>query len=137
MAFGAHRATAARRLAVGDQLLMYTSRSCFHNPTRDRGRVIGRAAVTSLAEPLVEPVAIAGRSYAVVCDLHIERLAPYRTGVELAPLVGMLDAFPDPRSWSAHLRQPLVRLSADDAALVRHKLDRVARDPALVLDAYR
>jgi hypothetical protein len=29
------------RMGVGDQLLLYTTRGVFNNPTRDRGRVVG------------------------------------------------------------------------------------------------
>ena len=40
MAFPAHRAAEAVALAPGGLLLIYTTRGCFHNPTRDRGRVV-------------------------------------------------------------------------------------------------
>jgi len=48
-AFGEHRAREAEKLEPGDALLLYTTRGCFRNPTRDRGRVIGRATVTTPA----------------------------------------------------------------------------------------
>ncbi|HKF79950.1 MAG TPA: hypothetical protein VKB17_03920, partial [Thermoleophilaceae bacterium] len=45
MAFSARRARSASALTLGDRLLLYTTRGCFHNPTRDRGRVIGAGEV--------------------------------------------------------------------------------------------
>jgi hypothetical protein len=39
------RARKGERPDVGDRLFLYTSRGCFGNPTRDRGRVIGEAGV--------------------------------------------------------------------------------------------
>jgi hypothetical protein len=48
-AFGEHRRREAEALAVGDVLFLYTTRGCFRNPTRDRGRVIGRAVVKAPA----------------------------------------------------------------------------------------
>jgi hypothetical protein len=49
-AFPSYRRSDAERLAAGDRLLLYTTRGCFHNPTRDRGRVIGVATVRHAAK---------------------------------------------------------------------------------------
>ena len=38
-----YRRRDAERLTTGDRILLYTTRGCFRNPTRDRGRVIGVA----------------------------------------------------------------------------------------------
>lgn len=46
MAFPQRRRAEVDALAVGDELLLLTTRSCFHNPERDRTPVIGRAVVT-------------------------------------------------------------------------------------------
>jgi hypothetical protein len=41
MAFPDFRRAETRSLKSGDRLLIYTTRGCFKNPTRDRGRIIG------------------------------------------------------------------------------------------------
>lgn len=63
MAFGDRSVAQARRLQVGDELLIYTTRGCFKNPTRDRGRVIGLATVQT--EPVLAsaPVEVGGRTF--------------------------------------------------------------------------
>jgi hypothetical protein len=136
MAFPGHRKTEAGRLRAGDVLLLYTTRGTFHNPTRDRGRVIGEANVLARVEPLDEPVVFEGREYPIGCPLAIERLAPFRAGVELAPLVPTLESFPDPATWSARMRRPLVPLTSNDAARLRRALDEVAGPPEAVLASY-
>ena len=124
-AFAVHRSREAERLEVGDMLLLYTTRGCFRNPTRDRGRVIGRASLASPSRRVSRAPTFSGREYPFVVGLRIETLAPFRTGVELAPLVGRLRAtFPDPRSWSVRMRRALVPLAREDAALVAGELDR-------------
>ena len=47
---------AAKAPAEGDELLLYTTRGCYRNPTRDRGLVMGRATVTSEPKSLPRPV---------------------------------------------------------------------------------
>ena len=126
MAFAAGRAQQASNLRVGDGLLLYTSRGAFHNPTRDRGRVVGVATVTSPVTSLDKPVEIAGRAFVAGCSLRVERLAAWSEGVEIAPLVPRLEMFPDPSSWPIRLRQTLVPLPAADAALLRDRIDKVA-----------
>ncbi|MBE3011893.1 hypothetical protein IL992_22220 [Microbispora sp. NEAU-D428] len=106
----------------GDELLIYTTRGAYRNPTRDRGRIIGRAVVTTEVRRLDQPVHIAGRDYPTGCDLRIDRLAPWGSGVELQPLVARLDVFPNPAAWSIMLRRALLRLPADDAVLLRDLL---------------
>ena len=127
-AFPAGRAREAGRLAAGDRLLLYTTRGCFHNPTRDRGRVIGLARVTAAARAGRRPVRFGAVSYPVEVELAIDTLAPYRGGVELAPLVSRLPGtFPDPASWSARMRRALVPLAEADADLLADLLAGVAR----------
>lgn len=120
----------------GDELLIYTTRGAYRNPTRDRGRVVGRARVTSEVRRLDEPVRIAGRDYPTGCDLRIDRLAPWGSGVELQPLVARLGAFPNPAAWSIMLRRALLRLPASDAALLRGLLDPLADRPEENLAGY-
>lgn len=129
MAFPSIRRRDASALKVGDGLLLYTSRNCFNNPTRDRGRVVGEAVVRTPVESLVPPIELVGRAFTSGCTIDIQSLAPVRTGVELAGLVDYLDAFPNPRSWAIRLRRSLLPLTAHDARLLRKELAMVTRPP--------
>ncbi|WP_241661245.1 hypothetical protein [Thermomonospora catenispora] len=137
MAFPTTARAEVDRLAAGDELLMYATRGAFGNPTRDRGRVIGRAVVTSPVVALEEPVVFGEREFPRGCRLRVETLAPWGSGVELRPLVERLEAFPDPRSWSVRLRRPLLWLPKADAALLARELAAVAGDPAAHVAGYR
>jgi hypothetical protein len=70
------------------------------------------------------------------CDIRIESLAAFRTGVELAPLVADLAAFPNPQAWSIYLRRPLLELPPADVALLGTKLEPLAGDPFDHLQGY-
>lgn len=122
MAFPAARGPRLNHVTPGDRLLLMTSRGCYHNPGRDRTRVIGTATVTSLVTHLEEPVLVAGRQFDYGCELAIQSLAPYGGGVELAPLVPELAVFTNKRAWAAKLRRPLVTLGDPDAALLSERL---------------
>jgi hypothetical protein len=122
MAFPRHRAKEALGLRRGDTLLLYVTRGAFHNPTRDRGRVIGEAAVAARPESFSNPISVAGREFDLGCPLRIKVLCPRDSGVELAPLVDALDAFPKKHAWSATMRRTLVPLPANDVALLRRLL---------------
>lgn len=137
MAFPATARAEVDRLAEGDELLIYATRGAFGNPTRDRGRVIGRAVVTSAVSVLDEPVTFGDRTYPRGCGLRVESLARWGTGVELRPLVERLEVFPDARSWSVHLRRALLRLPPADADLLKDRLRPLAGPPAHNLDGYR
>ncbi|MBE1537345.1 hypothetical protein [Actinomadura algeriensis] len=126
IAFPATARAEVDRIAEGDELFVYATRGAFRNPTRDRGRVIARAAVTSPVTVLDEPVTFAERAFPRGCDLRIDSLAPWGGGVELRPLVDRLAAFPDARSWSVRLRRPLLHLPEPDAALLRSALAPIA-----------
>lgn len=136
MAFPATRRPEVDRLAVGDELFLLTTRGCFHNPGRDRTRVIGHAVVTTPVAPLDPPVELVGRTFPRGCDLRITSLSPYLTGVHLGDLVPRLDAFPDEATWSIRLRRPLAALSERDAALLTERLDDAAAPPEDSLDGY-
>lgn len=129
MAFPETRRAEVDSLAVGDELLLLTTRGCFHNPTRDRTRVVAQASVTAPVLPLDPPVELVGRTFPRGCDLHLRSLAPYLSGVELAHLVPELAAFPDKANWSIRLRRPLVRLAEHDASVVRTQLAAIADEP--------
>lgn len=138
MAFPPTNRREVDRLTVGDELFLLTTRGCWHNPTRDRTRVIGRARVVTPVESYARPVSIAGRDFTRHCAIEVELLAPYLRGVELAPLLPRMAAFPDKRAgaWSIRLRRPLLALPTADADLLRTELTEVAVDPADVVQEY-
>jgi hypothetical protein len=136
MAFTESRAAEVSELRRGDRLFLYTSRGCYHNPTRDRGRVIGEAETTSAPARLDEPVAIGDREFAYACDIGLKSLAPFRDGVVLADLVPRLEVFPDERSWSVRLRRPLLALTAKDARLIDKELVPLTRPVEETVDEY-
>src|SRR5205823_6104972 len=106
--FPSYRRSDAAKLEVGDRLLLYTTRGCFHNPTRDRGRVIGIATVVAPAEDLPQPMRFGKRVFPTGVELEITKLLPRGEGVELAPLIPKLKrSFPNESSWSARLRRAL------------------------------
>lgn len=126
-AIAAHRATYAARLATGDRLLLYTTRGCFHNPTRDRGRIIGEATVTEPARLTDPPVRFGTAEFPYLVKLEITTLAPLREGVDLSALVPTLPGtFPNAGAWSVWLRRPLVPVDPADAAVLREHLAAVA-----------
>lgn len=136
MAFPATPRAEVARLAKGDQLFLYATRGAWHNPTRDRGRVIGRATVKSPVTAFDTPLEIAGMSFVSGCALRIDGLAPYPGGLELAPLVPSLDAFPNPTAWSIYLRRPLLQLSAKDAERLGQGLDPMLVSRTRALPSY-
>ena len=136
MAFPALRRSQAAALEIGDELFFYTTRECFHNPIRDRDRVMGLALMKSDVRDLAEPVTFGDRRYTSGCALDIQGVAPLHDGVELRPLVPQLHAFPDARTWTIRLRRPPVRLDEHDAALVKRQLNPLLKPLNRQLDAY-
>jgi hypothetical protein len=133
MAFPPNRARDAQALRNGDELLLYVTRGCFHNPTRDRGRIVGEAQVKAEVVELDEPVTLAGREFTSGCPIDVRSLAPLGEGVELAPLVPDLTSFSSKTGWAMALRRPLLTLTSEDAAMLRRRLRLVVepRDTAL------
>ena len=125
-AVGARRRGEAEALEPGDRVFLYTTRGCFRNPTRDRGRVIGTATVVRGGRRLDEPMVFGGREFHFEIRLRIEALAPYRTGVELAPLVSRMSSFPNRSAWSAYMRRALVPLTPQDSDLLHEQLGEIA-----------
>ena len=123
-------------LSIGDRLYMYATRGAWRNPTRDRGRVIGTARVTSPVRVFDDPVEIAGRSFHSGCTLAVEGLVPFPQGVELQPLVRELAAFPKPESWSIYLRRALLRLPPADAELLDRALAPLLTSREAALESY-
>lgn len=118
MAFPAHRVAEARRLPLRHRLFLYTTRGCFHNPTRDRGRIIGTATIESPVSDLQDPMQLAGRVFTAGCRLAIPKLIPRSEGLDLAPLVPHLVSFPNKHAWSARMRQTLVPIAAEDVPFI-------------------
>lgn len=135
MAFPAAR-DRSPALVPGDELYLYTTRGAYKNPTRDRGRVIGRAVVTGRVVPLDPPVEIAGRTFPVGCGIRVEELVPWGAGVELGPLAERLAVFPKPDAWSVYLRRTLVPLPGADARTIRGLLRPLTGDRAEHLAGY-
>jgi hypothetical protein len=127
-AFPIYRRREAEQLTRGDLLLLYTTRGCFHNPTRDRGRVIGVASVKRPPSELTEPIRFGEREFPIGVDLVFEALAPRGEGVELAPIVSDLPrTFPNPVAWSASVRRALVPFDLGEAQQIVEQLgDRPA-----------
>jgi hypothetical protein len=136
MAFPTLGKSRAATFEIGDELFIYTTRGCFHRPTRDRGRVIGLALVSSDVRDLAEPVVFNERRYTSGCTLDIQGVAPLHEGVELRPLVPQLNAFQDGDAWSVRLRQPPVPLDEQDAALLKRELNPLIEPLSSHLDAY-
>ncbi|SFD72855.1 hypothetical protein [Streptomyces aidingensis] len=136
MAFPSGRRRRAAGPAQGDEVLLYTTRGCFGNPTRDLGRVMGLATVTSEVRPLDEPVLFGERRFAEGCTLHIDGLAPLRKGVILRDLVDRLKVFPKPDHWSVYLRRASLRLPGSDAALVKRELRPLLKPYGAVVAQY-
>jgi hypothetical protein len=136
-AFGDNRTREAQALELGDELFLYTTRGCFRNPTRDRGRVIGRAEVATLARRVSRPPKFGAREYPLVVELTISSLAPLRSGLELAPLIPELGGtFPHPKTWSVRMRRALVPVDPLDATLIGRELDKLAQPYAGALPTY-
>lgn len=136
MAFPSGRSKMVANLVEGDQVLIYTTRGCFRNPTRDQGRVMARAAIASPVQTLPEPIPFGMRTFTEGCDLRIERLAPYRQGLGLRDLVSGLQVFPDPATWSVRLRRPTLTLPPHDAQLINRELDPYLRPYADAVKTY-
>jgi len=136
MAFAPRWRSLAAQLRPGDGLLLYATRGCFGNPTRDRGELIGEASVLTAAEELSKPVTLGQRTLSLACGISVDSLTPLRSGVELAPLVSRLRAFRRDRAWAGQLRRPLLPLPEEDVRLLRKLLTPRTRSPAEVLGEY-
>ena len=136
MAFPEHRRSLAQRLRVGDELFLYVTRGGLGNPNRDRGRVFGLANVKTPVGQLEPPVVISGRTFRWGCALSLRGLAKAGAGVELAPLIPALEAFPHNTKWAVRLRTALLRLPEADVALLRSRLDSLLGTPDQAIPGY-
>ncbi|TLS47318.1 hypothetical protein FE633_04615 [Streptomyces montanus] len=136
MAFPSGRTRQSLTLGKGDEVLLYTTRGCFGNPTRDLGRIIGLATLISEVSTLAEPVVIRDRRYTEGCQMRIHDMTPFREGVVLRDLVKDLQVFPDPASWSVRMRRASLRLPEPDTALVKRELQPLLKPYGAVVDDY-
>ena len=136
-ASAAHREQEARKLAPGDFLFLYTTRGCFGNPSRDRGRIIAKTVVLAPAASVDPPVRFADREYPLVVRLEILTLAPFRTGLELSPLVPRLPVtFPRAHGWAVRLRRALVPVDSAEADMLDQLLAPLTEPYPLALTSY-
>ncbi|MFI6899610.1 hypothetical protein ACIBKY_00035 [Nonomuraea sp. NPDC050394] len=134
MAFGPERWRLWRSLKQGDALALYTTRQCFRNPTRDRGRVIASAIIASPLQELEMPIEFRKRPYNFYCDLKIDQLAPWGQGPELVTMVSELKTFPS--AWGSHIRRSLVQLDEHDYGVLTRALAMEATTRDEALDGY-
>lgn len=135
-AFSDARRGLASQLRAGDELFLYTTRGCFHNPRKHRSWVIGKARVASPVVELCEPVCLAGRTFPVGCDLDLEVLVPPLSGIEFAPLVPQLASFGQGGDWAWRLRRSIVPLTPRDASLLRRELRQTGRSAHEVRESW-
>lgn len=130
MAFSEPLRSEPRQLAPRDTLVLYTTRGCFKNPSRDRGRVIGEASVLTAPERSSDPLVIGDRTFPFMCDLRLTLLAPLGTGPDLAQHAAQLNALnASGRGWATRLRRPLVPLDEDDLHYLRSLSDYPKQRP--------
>lgn len=115
-------------LKPGDELVLLTTRGAYHNPTRDRTRVIGTATVKSNVAQLNPEVEFAGRTFPRGCQIRLESLAPYSTGPDIGMLANQIHAFHGEKNWGMLLRKPLVLLDESDLLLLKRELQSHLRD---------
>lgn len=137
IAFPAPRYASRRpELRKGDIVYLYTTRGAFRNPTRDQGRVVGRAVVTRGTEVLTEPVVLADREFPYEARIRVGALAPFGAGVPLRDYVARLECMPKPEKWFAYLRRSLVPLTEADAQLLEDLVSSVAGSRTENLGSY-
>lgn len=124
MAFPAHRSRESGELSEGDRLFLYSTRGCFHNPVRDRGRVIGEATVSSTVSMLERPVKFGDHLFPLGCSLEITGLATRDKGPEMTQLMAHMHLFrgADPKRWGVRLRRVLAPLDNHDASILHRRL---------------
>ena len=127
VAFPPGRTAQARVLDTGDLLFLYTTRGAFHNPTRDRGRIAGRAVVLEPPQVFDDAMELAGLRFASGCPIDIDLLAPYLGGADLVELVPrMSTTFGAGDGWRARLRGTLLRVAEADTPVLEHAVSEHA-----------
>lgn len=102
-------------LELGDVLYLYTTRGCFKNPTRDRGRVIGSATVSAAMARSSHPLHVRDRELPLQAPIDINVLASVDDGIDLAHEIPHMTSFPKPDTWSVYLRRSLFPITETDA----------------------
>jgi hypothetical protein len=95
------------------------------------------AVVSGAATRLAMPVRFGEREYALDVRFRIRLLAPWRTGVEISPLVSRLATFSNPEAWGARLRRALLPLAEGDGDLLLGLLTKLAPAYPVALPTYR
>jgi hypothetical protein len=133
MAFPSVNRREVNALKNGDELFLYTTRSAFRNPTRDRSRVIGTAWARSEVTKSDQPVRFDSREYPFICQLEVGPVVPFGHGVPIAPLVPQLQTFDGlGNGWAIKLRRPLLELSSHDSSVIRMHLSKLEKPPTAV-----
>ena len=127
MAFTSRAAARARRIDVGDGLVLYVTRGAFHNPTRDRSQIAGLATVATPVRRLAPPVEIGGRAFAGGCDIGVEIVLPERQGIAFEPLISKLTFIRRKDVWGQYLRAGLVALPPSDFQVIRGAISKGVR----------
>ncbi|WP_433454038.1 hypothetical protein ACQPXS_38400 [Streptomyces sp. CA-142005] len=137
MAFPAGGAKAARALEEGDENFLYTTRGCFRNPTRDRGRIVGRATIAGPVRALDEPVVLGERPSRRTAAWRCPAWPASARDSVLRDLVPRLSVLPDPATWSVRMRRASLTLPAADADLVRTEVEPLLRPYDETAEGYR
>ncbi|WP_395111270.1 hypothetical protein [Actinomadura sp. SCN-SB] len=121
MAFAPQRTRIVDQLKANDRLVLYLTRGCFRNPSRDRGRVVGTAELTGSLSELKPPMEIGGRIFTRSCPISLDEITPWGKGPELATLAPRLETFPE--SWAIHIRRTLVPISNHDYEVLTRAIE--------------
>jgi hypothetical protein len=137
MAFPPGRARAAHAIEKDDEVLLYSTRGCFGNPTRHLGRILGLATVSSPVRTLTAPIIFGERTFTEGCTLTIHGLAPFQEGVALRDHVDRLTVFPESKYWSVRMRRASLPLPTADADLLRNELRPLLKPYEDAVETYR
>lgn len=123
-------------LRQGDRLFLLSTRGAFHNPVRDRTRLIGIAKTETSVHRFDDPIDVAGRSFTSGCGIRLSALAPFRMGAEFAPLVSELEKFAGQSQWGMLLRRPLVSISEHDAERLQREVSAWRHELPVAISSY-
>lgn len=118
MAFSERIGLRARKMKVGEPLILYTARGAFGNPTRDQSQLQGLATIASPVHRRRMPLVIGDRSFPWECDLDLKVAFPERKGVPVNPLVSRLAIFPRKDAWAYYLKAGLLAVDSHDVRIL-------------------
>lgn len=136
MAFSTMGRSGARNLKPEDNLILYTTRACYHNPNRNEGRVIGRATVTSTVSELGKPIIVSGKPLPYGCSIHLDSLASLGQGVSMRSAASQLEICQNTNVWGSRLRRTIVPLSDHDSNVLIELLHPFEESPDVVISSY-